>query len=474
MKKLIPFALLVASFMMTSFDDSGLKTSSQPGQGNKTPGGEVRLMTLDPGHFHAALVQKNMYDQISPEVFVFAPAGNDLNEHLKRIEGYNSRAEKPTAWKENVYTGSDYFQKMLKQKPGNVVVIAGNNRIKTDYIRKSVQAGLNVLADKPMVISPDKFGELEEAFKIAKQKKVLLYDIMTERYEITSILQKELSHIPAIFGKLLTGTPEKPAVEIVSVHYFYKEVSGKPNIRPGWYFDVDQQGEGIVDVTSHLVDLVQWGLFPEQILKKSDVEMISAKRWPTIISLKEFKDVTKLNAFPVYLKKDIKEGQLQAYANGQMTYKLKGVSVSITAEWKYKAPEGTGDTHFSVMHGTNCNLEIRQGKEENYIPALYIYANKETNLIALVNELEKAIEKNKTTTGLSLEKINPTTWRVKIPEKYKVGHEAHFGQVTEKFLGFLKDGKLPVWEVPNMITKYYTTTSALKMALHEENRSSIN
>jgi predicted dehydrogenase len=406
-----------------------------------------------------------MYDQISPEVFVFAPTGNDLNEHLKRIEGYNSRAEKPTAWKEKVYTGADYFEKMLKEKPGNVVVIAGNNRIKTDYIKKSVQAGLNVLADKPMVISPDKFSELEDAFKIAKEKKVLLYDIMTERYEITSILQKELSHIPALFGKLQKGTPQKPAVEIVSVHYFYKEVSGKPNIRPGWYFDVDQQGEGIVDVTSHLVDLVQWGLFPEQILKKSDVEMLSAKRWPTVISLNEFKDVTKLIEFPAYLKKDIKDGQLQVYANGQMTYKLKGVSVSVTAEWKYKAPAGTGDTHFSVMHGTNCNLEIRQGKEENYVPALYIYANKGSNLAVLSSELEKAIVKNKTTRGLTLDKINATTWRVKIPEKYKVGHEAHFGQVTEKFLGFLKDGKLPVWEVPNMITKYYTTTSALKMAL---------
>jgi hypothetical protein len=28
----------------------------------------------------------------------------------------------------------------------------------------------------------------------------------------------------------------------------------------------------------------------------------------------------------------------------------------------------------------------------------------------------------------------------------------------------MKDGKLPEWEVPGMITKYYTTTSALKMA----------
>ena len=64
--------------------------------------GEVKIMTLDPGHFHAALVQKNMYDQVSPEVFVYAPEGNDLKEHLARIDGYNTRAESPTAWVEKV------------------------------------------------------------------------------------------------------------------------------------------------------------------------------------------------------------------------------------------------------------------------------------------------------------------------------------------------------------------------------------
>jgi hypothetical protein len=45
-----------------------------------------------------------------------------------------------------------------------------------------------------------------------------------------------------------------------------------------------------------------------------------------------------------------------------------------------------------------------------------------------------------------------------------VSHEEHFGQVTTKFLEYLKAGKLPEWEVPGMITKYFTTTSALKLA----------
>ena len=89
--------------------------------------GEVKLITLDPGHFHAALVQKVSYPQVSKDVYVYAPGGFDVNEHLKRIEGFNSRVENPTQWNEIVYVGDDFLEKMLSEKKGNVMVQAGNN-----------------------------------------------------------------------------------------------------------------------------------------------------------------------------------------------------------------------------------------------------------------------------------------------------------------------------------------------------------
>lgn len=426
--------------------------------------GEVKLITLDPGHFHAALVQKNMYDQISPEVYVYAPEGFDVKEHLKRIEGYNTRAENPTAWKEKVYTGADYFAKMLSEKPGNVVVLAGNNRIKTDYIKKSVEAGLNVLSDKPMATTPEQFAELEEAFKIAKEKGVFLFDIMTERFEITTNLQKELSQLPEIFGQLQPGTPEKPAVEKISVHHFYKSVSGSVLVRPAWYMDTDQEGEGIVDVTTHLVDLIQWECFPNQTIQKSDIEMVSAKHYQTILTKEEFKNITQLDQYPDYLKKDLKGEKLSVFSNGEMTYKIKGAYAKVSVEWRYKAPEGGGDTHYSIMRGSNCNLLIKQGKDEKFDPTLYIIANEGTDLGLFAGNLEKAVVQDLPQNGLGLEKVDKNTWKVVVPQNYKVGHEAHFAQVTKKYLEYLKEGKIPDLEIQNMITKYYTTTSALKMA----------
>src|ERR1035438_5017585 len=154
---------------------------------------DVRLITLDPGHFHAGLVQKFMYPQVDPVVHVYAPAGPDLQEHLTRVEGFNARADQPTHWEQKVYTGPDFLERMLKEKAGNVVVLAGNNARKTEYIDRSIAAGFNVLADKPMAITPADFKLLQKAFAEAAKKKVLLYDIITERFEIASILQSELA-----------------------------------------------------------------------------------------------------------------------------------------------------------------------------------------------------------------------------------------------------------------------------------------
>lgn len=426
--------------------------------------GEVKLLTLDPGHFHAALVQKTMYDQVSPVVHVYAPEGTDVEDHLNRINGYNQRPDDPTRWQEITYTGPDFLDRMIAEEKGNVVVISGNNAKKTDYIYRSVDDGFHVLADKPMVITPEKFDLLLKSFDRAEANNVLLYDIMTERYEITTMLQKALSHMPSVFGRLQKGTPDNPAVTKESVHHFFKYVSGNPLKRPAWFFDSTQQGEGLVDVSTHLVDLIQWGCFPEQIIDyKKDIEIVSARRWTTNLSRDQFRTVTGLNDFPDYLNESVTDGQLGVYSNGEMIYTLNGVHAKVSVIWNFQAPEGAADTHYSIMRGTRCSLIIRQGPEENYSPTLYVEALKGSRIDAA---LHKAVNETlqKTYPGISVEAISDGRWKILVPQHYHNGHEAHFAQVTERFLQYLTQGKLPDWEVPNMIAKYYTTTQALKKA----------
>jgi predicted dehydrogenase len=424
----------------------------------------VKLITLDPGHFHAALVQKSAYPEIDSVVQVYAPGGPELDAHLALIKQYNERTDKPTHWKEEVYTGADYLDKMLADKKGNVVVLAGNNRLKTAYISKAINAGLNVLGDKPMVITAADFSTLEQAFATAAEKKVLLYDIMTERSEITNLLQKELAHTPTVFGEQQKGSAKDPGVVIESVHFFYKFVSGKALTRPSWFFDPAQQGEAIADVGTHLFDLVQWECFPDAVLDyKKDINITSARIWPTPVSLSQFTAITKKDSFPDFLKQYvIKDTILQAHANGEANYTLKGVHVKLTARWDYKAPEGSGDTHYSLLKGSLASLEIKQGKEENYQPTLYI--NPVKNDTAYAKAVQEAISKLQSNyTGISVEKT-AKGWKLVIPQSFKIGHEAHFAQVMQRYLQYIKTGQLPAWEVPGMLAKYYTATKALEVA----------
>ena len=41
---------------------------------------------------------------------------------------------------------------------------------------------------------------------------------------------------------------------------------------------------------------------------------------------------------------------------------------------------------------------------------------------------------------------------------------AHFAQVTRRFIEFYKKQKIPNWEITNMLTKYHLTTTALELA----------
>lgn len=458
-QKLLAILVFPGLALMTAGCQSGSNTNA-----SEEDSTQVKLLTLDPGHFHAALVQKSMYPGIDSMVYIYAPAGAELDAHMNLINSYNDRAENPTRWKQTVYAVTDFLEKMEKEKKGNVVIMAGNNQRKMEYIQRAVKAGMNVLADKPMAIDSGDFNQLVQSFKDAEKQGVLLYDIMTERSEITNILQRELSGIPEVFGTLQHGTVDSPAVIIESVHHFFKHVSGSALKRPAWFFDAAQQGNAIVDVNTHLADLVQWQCFPDIAIDYTkDIQITNAKKWPAPMNLSQFSLITKLDSFPGYLQKYIsRDTILNVDANGTVNYTIKGIHARITALWNYQAPEGGGDTHYSLMRGSKANLIIRQGKDEQYQPTLFIEpGNTDANFAA---ELNGAIQKiNEKYPGLAVEKKS-NGWKLVIPDKYKIGHEAHFGQVMERFLQYLKTGKLPDWEVQNMIAKYYVTTYGSALA----------
>ena len=183
--------------------------------------------------------------------------------------------------------------------------------------------------------------------------------------------------------------------------------------------------------------------------------MLSGKRWPTVMSLAEFSRVTNEKSFPDSLSASLKDGKLDYYCNGAMTYSLRGVHTKLDVIWNYEAPAGGGDTHVAIFKGTKSALEIRQGKEENWKPEVYVVPNNAASKAEILAALKKKVAALQSKfAGVGVEERGSKLW-VTIPDKFRDGHEAHFAEVMRRFLGYLRDLKtLPAWENPNMLAKY--------------------
>ena len=426
----------------------------------------VRIVTLDPGHFHAALVHRESYAEVDDVVHVYAPLGLDLGDHLKRVARFNTRSADPTRWRLEVHTGPDYLQRMTRERAGNVVVISGRNRGKIDSVRGSLDAGFNALVDKPWILRSEDLPKLEEALAAARKRGLVAYDMMTERFEVTSALQKELVNDPEVFGSVLPGSAAEPSVYMESVHHLSKTVAGAPLVRPAWFFDTEQQGEALSDVGTHLVDLVQWTLWPGQALDAArDGRLVAAQRWPTMISKTQFQRVTGEPDFPASLQDRVKDGSLEYFCNTLVTYALKGVHVKLNVIWDWEAPAGGGDTHYAVYRGSKARVEVRQGKAEGQRPQTYVVPgsgqDKASVAAAVVKRLAALQDRYP---GVQAEE-RASEILVHIPDRLRTSHEDHFGEVARAFFGYLKDpASLPAWETANMLVKYTLTTRGTELS----------
>src|SRR3954451_660672 len=143
---------------------------------------DSHLVVIDPGHFHAPLVQQERYPGLSPLVRVHAPLGPDLIDYLGRIARYNRRSRAATDWRLDVHAGPDFLDRMRDEPPGGVAIFSGCNRGKIERIIAALETGLHVLADKPAIIEPADLSRLETALALAQERRLVLADMMTGRH----------------------------------------------------------------------------------------------------------------------------------------------------------------------------------------------------------------------------------------------------------------------------------------------------
>jgi predicted dehydrogenase len=419
------------------------------------------LLILNPGHFHAALVLREPHPGLSEDIYVYSEPGPDLDRFQEITELFNDRQVNPTRWKLNIYRGKDGIEKLIHDKKGDIVILAGRNNTKMENIDTLSRAGFAILADKPWVTTQATLPFLRATMAADRP---LAADIMTERYEIATVLQKEFLAEKDIFGEIRIDKDSGPSVFKECVHHLYKIVNQKPLVRPAWYFDIDIQGEGIVDTTIHLVDMAHWMLFPANPIDyEKDIELIEARRWATEVPLEKFVKITGTHQFPQAVQEYVQGDILNYFCNGELIYRIKGVPVHLREIWNLEEPPGGGDTHRSLIKGTRSDLMIRQLPEHDFKTELLIIPR--GRKIQVEETIKDCLEKwSHRYPGLSVYP-EKNALLMNIPDNLRTTHEQHFCQVRDTFLDHLDAGTEPAEHQACTIAKYTLLAEAREKAL---------
>lgn len=421
------------------------------------------FVQVDPGHFHSALVLKEPLEGVSSTIHIYSDLDQVLLNHLNLISGFNQRVENPSDWKCEVHTGPDSLDRLIKEKMGEAVIIAGHNRSKIKTILACLENGFHVLADKPWVIEAVDFPLLEKALKVAKEKNLVVMDIMTERWEVVSMLQRELSNSLEIMGPFIkTG---RPALSLRSSHSLCKKVNGLQLKRPVSFFDIAEQGEGLTDVGIHLVDLSMWLLFPDKgICHKNDVRIKSATRWPTILDLSQFQATTGQERYPASLDDYVEGDCLTYFGNNTVDFEIHGLTVHVDTRWDFMAgPDGL-DTFSAITRGEKARIELRQNEATNFESEIFVKPVSHS-MEQLQSLLEAKIrDLSQKYAGMGLIR-HDGEFQLSIPKILRTGHESHFGMITRQFLSHLrKESPIPSWEFANHLSRYFITVEGVKMS----------
>jgi predicted dehydrogenase len=416
------------------------------------------LLILNPGHFHAGLTLRSRDPRLADDVYVYAEQGDDVDNFIRMVETFNNRPSDPTRWKLHVYRGPDYLERLRSERRGDIVVISGRNDTKMASIQQLHDDGFYVLGDKPWLIDTADEGKLGHVAATSP----LAMDIMTERNQIASQLQRALARNPGVFGGYRRDGSE-PAIYFKSVHHLYKIVNDRPLIRPYWFFDTAIQGEGMTDVTTHLVDLAQW-MTGDGIAFDYDRDVVleSARQWPTAVPLDIYSQITGLEAFPAAVREHVDGANLQYLCNAAIAYRLRGIPVQIESLWNLAIPEGGGDTHHAVLRGTRADLLVEQGPETGFLTRLTVRPLR--NDRAYAGALNDAVaDLQSEFPGVACEP-DGAVYRVRIPKALRTGHESHFAEVLEVFLGYIEAGTWPPQLGPDIVTKYTLLVRAKQLS----------
>jgi predicted dehydrogenase len=400
------------------------------------------LLFLDPGHFHAALTLRAPQARVADQVFVYAREGAELRDFLALIERFNRRSKHPTRWRPVVTTCDDPLGRLVDERRGDVVVLAGKNGGKARTIRRLHESGFHVLADKPWLVES---ADLEHV-RASLAGWPLAAEIMTGRHDLTAKLVKRLVGVPAFFGDFRR---DGAAIEQESEHCLEKLVDGAPLRRPWWFFDVRVQGSGPVDIPTHVVDQAQW-------LVDSDTAtpaLLSARAWSTRVPAEAFRRITGEEGFPRELQPFVDGDSLSYRCNAELVYQIGRITASAATRWNLSPSAGGGDASHNVVHGTRADIHLEQSARTGHRRRAFVEPR--ADAAEVVRALRDTIATwQAELPGVEVVPTGSDTYEVTVPPSLDGGHETHFPRVLDEFLSIVDDHRWPTALAERTLAKY--------------------
>jgi predicted dehydrogenase len=420
------------------------------------------LLFLEPGHFHAALTLRERHARVNDGIVVYAshppddPRGAEAAEFLALVEAFNGRSERPTRWQVDVRAGEDPLGRLLRERPGDVVILAGRNDRKMALARRLHDAGLHVLADKPWMTTAEALADVRHVLSGGART----MEMMTGRHAPTARLVERLVRHADVFGEFTAG-PD-PAIRLESVHHLAKRVNGAPLRRPPWFFDVRVQGDGIADIPTHLVDQAQRLLAHRGASDDRHAELLGARRWATPVPRPLFTRITGAPDFPAGLAEEVRGGVLDYAANAELTFRLRGVAVHASTRWDLTEPDGGGDAHRLEAEGREARVRLEQGPATGFRRRLLVEPR------GSAARLQAALERATAAwqpefPGLAVA-AGPDGFEVTVPAAPGTVHESQFPLVLDEFLGTIARADWPDTRAADTLAKYELLARALAAA----------
>jgi len=400
------------------------------------------LLFLDPGHFHAALTLRVPQARAADDVFVYAREGRELQDFLALVDRFNGRSADPTRWRPIVTMCDDPLARLVGERRGDVVVLAGKNGGKARTIRRLHDAGFHVLADKPWLVEP---ADLEPV-RASLAGWPLAAEIMTGRHDLPARLVKKLVGAPAIFGAF---RDDGPAIEQESVHYLEKLVDGAPLRRPWWFFDVRVQGSGPVDISTHVVDQAQWLVGGDGV----PLTLVSARAWWTSVPAEAFRRITGEPEFPQELRSVVSGDGLSYRCNAELVYRIGRVTATASTRWELTSPPGGGDASRNLAHGTRADVRLEQSARTGYRRRVFVEPR--TEPAAVAQALRETITGwQAELPGIEIAAAGGDAYEVVLPPALDGGHETHFPRVLDEFLTIVDERRWPAALAERVRAKY--------------------